>query len=664
MRCGDPKTNGLKSGKFVPLNGLTQYNTLNICYMQGITELENRMHTILETYSNVHRGSGHYSLITTRLYEKSREAVLNYLNLDPRKHRVIFCPAYRAGQLLEQLPPDSVQVLHSSTFGLGLGVSALVATTAALSRPLITDTGGGTARLTGPDWILWSKSPDRYEAGTPPIVNCIAFALALQEISAKGEDLYRREDQSVKTAEEILYQDEFTALHGPDLLAALRKTRIGYGHSVPCIGGNKPYINLDNAASTPCFQPVWEAFRQTWNRPAAFRQAIIREVNGICRDFFDAPETEYTLGYTSNTTEAINRVAANLASVQKADTEMVIVNSLLEHTSNDLPWRFVPGATLLRLAIDSHGFLSLEALETLLREYNEEQKHGRKRIQLVAITGASNVLGTCNDMQAISRLVHAYGAYLLVDGAQWVAHRPVSLMQSGIDYLVFSAHKLYAPFGTGVLFARKGLQNVRHPDYQAWRASAETNAGGIAALGKMLVLMKRIGMDVIEAEEQQLLKSTLMEMNALPGITLHGSKNLDFAPGLARTGVISFEMKKRMSDKLAQELAIRGGIGTRFGCHCSHILVKHLIGFKPALEKIQKLILILFPGLALPGLTRISIGLQTTPEELKTFLETLREISSGTRKPSAERQQEVKNARKMLEAFVEEKVTLTFNPVH
>jgi selenocysteine lyase/cysteine desulfurase len=88
------------------------------------------------------------------------------------------------------------------------------------------------------------------------------------------------------------------------------------------------------------------------------------------------------------------------------------------HNSNELPWRAIPGAALIRLQVDMEGFLDLNELERLLVDYNQAGSHGRKRIQLVAVSGASNVLGVFNDLAEIGRIVHRYGARLLVDAAQ------------------------------------------------------------------------------------------------------------------------------------------------------------------------------------------------------------------------------------------------------
>ena len=174
-----------------------------------------------------------------------------------------------------------------------------------------------------------------------------------------------------------------------------------------------------------------------------------------------APPSEYDVIFTSNTTEAINLVAESTGRQLKHGTDSVVINTLLEHNSNELPWRTVPGASLVRLPMNAEGFVDPDELEALLRAYNETGEHGAKRVLLVAVSGASNVLGVFNDLAGIAQVVHRYGARLLVDAAQLVAHRTVDIASSGIDYLAFSAHKAYAPFGTGVLVARKGLLDVQ-----------------------------------------------------------------------------------------------------------------------------------------------------------------------------------------------------------
>ncbi len=227
----------------------------------------------------------------------------------------------------------------------------------------------------------------------------------------------------------------------------------------------------------------------------------------------------------------------------------------------------VPGFSLIRLPVDAEGFVDLNELETLLRAYNQKGQHGKKRIKLVAVSGASNVLGVFNDLAEISRIVHRYGARLLVDAAQLVAHRKVEMEECGIDYLAFSAHKVYAPFGSGVLVVRKGLLNFSPAELELIQSSGEENVGGIAALGKALVLLQRIGLDVIQEEEQALTGRALRGLAQIPGLKIYGIQDPDSPRFAQKGGVIVFGLKDIMPNRVAKELAEQGGIGVRYGCH-------------------------------------------------------------------------------------------------
>ncbi|MFZ2618096.1 MAG: aminotransferase class V-fold PLP-dependent enzyme, partial [Anaerolineae bacterium] len=271
-------------------------------------------------------------------------------------------------------------------------------------------------------------------------------------------------------------------------------------------------------------------------------------------------------------------------------------------------------------------------LEALLRAYNQEGQHGNKRIRLVAMSGASNVLGVFNDLAEISRIVHRYGARLLVDAAQLVAHREVEMAACGIDYLAFSAHKAYAPFGTGALVVRKGLLQFSAAELERIRSSGEENVGGIAALGKALVLLQRIGLDTIQQEEQALTEHALRGLMQIPGLTVFGIT--PDSPRFSRKGgVIVFSLGNRMASRVARELAEQGGIGVRSGCHCAHLLIKHLLDIPPLLQQFQGVMLTLFPQMALPGLTRVSLGIENTVEEIDTLIDVLDKIA---RQPAAE----------------------------
>ena len=250
---------------------------------------------------------------------------------------------------------------------------------------------------------------------------------------------------------------------------------------------------------------------------------------------------------------------------------------------------------------------------------------------LVAVSGASNVLGTFNDLKAIGRIAHRYGARLLVDAAQMVAHRKVDMAADGIDYLAFSAHKAYAPFGSGALVARKGLLQFNPAELELIQSSGLENAAGIAALGKALLLLQRIGLELIQQEEQALTGRALSGMAQITGLKIYGVKQPASPRFAQKGGVIVFSLKDLPPGLVAKELAQRGGIGVRYGCHCAHLLIKHLLNITPLQERIQRLVLNLFPQLQLPGLVRVSLGLENSTQDVDTLIETLQQIARQPR---------------------------------
>jgi selenocysteine lyase/cysteine desulfurase len=596
----------------------------------AFTDLSESVITALKTYSNVHRGSGHSSIVSTHLYEQARVIVLKYMGLKKGRYVVIFCSPRGADNIKSKLNPENYKCLTSNEIGLPLGVSALAIKRKALPKGAPFMPGGGTTRLISPQWVVWASGPDRFEAGTPAIINIIAFARALQLMRQTGNDIFPHSTDEKLSARDILYHDELKKYSGKELLSELRQTLIGRDIMVPTTDGYKPYINLDNSASTPTFKPIWRTVLQTWQQSPEVQKETINEVRSICAGFLEASLTEYDLIFTSNTTEAINLAAESFSRESEKDIEPVVLSTLLEHSSNDLPWRRFSQFSIIRMNADSDGFLDLNELETILADYNQKCDHGKKRIKLLAVSGASNVLGSINNLDKISRIVHAYGARLLVDAAQLVAHRKIEMGRWNIDYLAFSAHKVYAPFGTGVLVVRRDLLNFNSSELEHIKSSGEENAGGIAALGKALFLIGRIGFEIIREEEQDLTKRALQGLSQIEGLKIYGV-NDPMSPGFAQKGgVIAFTIRGLMSDKVAKELAVRGGIGVRYGCHCAHILVKHILGVPPSLQRFQRIIAHLFPQLRFPGVARVSLGIENKEEDIDTLIRVLGKIATRT----------------------------------
>ena len=465
---------------------------------EAFASLERGVYAALETYSNVHRGSGHNSMVSTYLFEQARDIVLEYLKLDKDRYVVIFCSSRRETALISQIKSKNYQSVSSQDFGLSLGVRALAVNRKALPHGAPFQTGGGTTRLISPERVIWANAPDKFEAGTPAIVNIIAFARALKLIQQYGKEIFlNAATEELKTAD-LLYHDELEKYSGKELLDKLRQTLIGRSFMVPTNEGSRPYINLDNSASTPSFIPIWNVVRQTWHQSKQVQIEIVQVVRAICAGALGASLDNYDVIFTSNATEAINLAAESMSRKSEEGVEPVVLNTLLEHSSNDLPWRMVPGLSLVRMQVDAEGFIDLNELDALLSSYNQNGEHGKKRIRLVAVSGASNVLGICNNLGEISRIAHQYNARLLVDAAQMVAHRKVGMDLWNIDYLAFSAHKVYAPFGTGVLVVRKGLLNFSTTEMESIQSSGDENAGGIAALGKALIFLQKTGMELIQ----------------------------------------------------------------------------------------------------------------------------------------------------------------------
>lgn len=605
----------------------------------AFSELESSVAMALETYSNVHRGAGHNSLTSTRLYEQARGVVLDDLGLDAKEFTVVFGTPERAAALAARIGPGRSTCLSSRDLGLPLGLRALVLRSDSLPDGPPLQTGGGTTKIVSRRAVVWEDAPDRFEAGTPAVINAIAFARALEISRRLGRDVFKTHAPSSTTPFEILHRDELMGSSGRQLLERLRQTVMGAGRLVPTAGGALPFIQLDNAASTPALLPIWQAVCRTWRLPEDQASVLIALVRAMSADFFGAPVDRYDIVFTSNTTEAINLAATVLcregALEQASGIEPVLLNTLLEHSSNELPWRFAKGASLVRTPVDDEGFPDLAEMERLLREYNIDRAHGKKRIRAVAVSGASNVLGTCPDLAEISRIAHRHQALVFVDAAQLAGHRAVHMEAAGLDGLAFSGHKMYAPFGSGGLILRKGLIPAESGEWEAIRRSGEENTVGVAALGKAIDLLQRVGMDVIREEERALTRTALRRLSAVPGLRVYGIASPDSPRLRQRGGVISFGLKHVPHNLVAENLAEVGGIGVRNGCFCAHILVKRLLHIHPFREAAADLGLKVAPRMIrplLPGLVRVSFGIENDEGDIRRLVATLQRIAS--RRPS------------------------------
>jgi cysteine desulfurase/selenocysteine lyase len=277
--------------------------------------------------------------------------------------------------------------------------------------------------------------------------------------------------------------------------------------------------------------------------------------------------------YTRNTTESINLVAQTWGRSNLKNGDLVILTEM-EHHSNLVPWQILSDEKGLRLEfipVDDNGQLDLQVFESLLAQ---EPK-------LLAFTHMSNVLGTINPAKEMVEKAKAAGAVTLIDGAQSVPHFAVDAQELGVDFLVFSAHKMIGPTGIGILYGKEEILD-RMPPYQGggdmikkvylrsftanelpYKFEAGTPAIAEAiGFGAAIDYLSAIGMKSISDHEQKLVTYALAELSRVPGLKVIGEKNGN------RGGVTSFTMEGIHPHDIAQILD-QDGIAVRAGHHCA-----------------------------------------------------------------------------------------------
>lgn len=431
----------------------------------------------------------------------------------------------------------------------------------------------------------------------------------------------------------------------PLTLAALQSRFIGLDAEYPLADGRRGHRRyLDSAASSLMLRPAWETAEAFLHHYAnthsqlhfgariathAFDWAHQRVLRFVDAD----PQTHACVFAGSGSTAGFNRLARALA-LLRPEREVVLVSEM-EHHSNDLPHRkhaarvaHVP----LRGEAPAFGPIDLDALERLLTEHRGE-------VRYVAVTAASNVTGIVNPLGAIARIAHAHHALLIVDGSQAMMHLPVS-MREGIDFLVFSGHKIYAPGSPGVIVGRRDLLAGIEPDevgggmvedvslrgYVVARGfpdreeAGTPNIVGAVLLGAALETLLRVGMPAVQAHEQRLLRPFLDALAGRPGVRVYGDTDLDRTP---RTGTVAFNIDGLDHALVAAALNDHWGIAVRNACFCAHPYVREML--KPELWELDGEI---DPETAAgqaalarrQGMVRASLGLYTTEDDLAVLL--------------------------------------------
>lgn len=414
---------------------------------------------------------------------------------------------------------------------------------------------------------------------------------------------------------------------------------IGAGQEVPLRDGSlRRYINLDNAATTPAlaavqravleFLPWYASVHRGAGYPSRLSTAAFEDARATVASFLNVNRDCQDVIFVKSATEGLNKVAHALAT-----TGATVFTTLMEHHANLLPWRLCAPAVRY-IQTDDAGVIDEEHLARTLRAAPPGPK-------LLAISGAYNVTGYSPAIHRLALLAHRDGAEILVDGAQLVPHRIVDMQGHApgeeIDYLVFSAHKVYAPFGAGVLIAPRHLfQGV--PDLVGGGAASlvtdgdvvwaglpdreeagSPNVVGAIALAAALRRLDELGRAAVAEYEADLTAYALARLRAIPGLTLLG-------PLDERVAILTFVLAGVPHALVAAILGYEYGIGVRDGRFCAHAGVHRLLRAAAAGE----------PDVS--GAVRASLALYNTAADVDALARALEHIATGNACASYTRQ--------------------------
>ena len=381
--------------------------------------------------------------------------------------------------------------------------------------------------------------------------------------------------------------------------------------------GKYPLVYLDNTATSQTPDTVVEAIRDGYTRTKA---NVHRGVHTLSQEATDLQEqtrrrvrdyinaaSEREIIFTRGTTEAINLVASSFGHRFRDGDEIIL--TVMEHHANIVPWQLLRAHADVKIRvvdIDDRGVLDLNQYRSLFNE----------RTVMASFCHVSNVLGTINPVREMIDIARSHGVPTLVDGAQASPHLPIDVQDLGCDFYVFSSHKMYGPTGIGVLYGREELlremppyqgggEMISHVTFQhttfaelPFKFEAGTpDFVGIAAFAKALDFIEEIGLDAIEAHEEELLHYATGRLMEIPGMRIFGT-----APH--KSAVISFLVDDIHPYDIGM-LLDKMGVAVRTGHHCA----------QPLMER-----------LGIPGTVRASFALYNTREEVDTFISALNRI--------------------------------------
>ena len=447
----------------------------------------------------------------------------------------------------------------------------------------------------------------------------------------------------------------------PDLDAALAVLGSGLPVTLPD-GRATEHINLDYAATAPCLAAAATAINQLlpWyasvhrGAGAASQRCTLayERARQTIGDFVGARADDHVI-FTRNTTDSLNL----LARCVPAGTTVVGWSG--EHHANLLPWSSLDS---IALPVPASPEAAVHGLDAALGGLDATPGGP----VLVTVTGASNVTGEIWPLEALTEVAHRHGARIAVDAAQLAPHRPVCMAEGGIDYLALSGHKLYAPFGAGVLVGRDdwldaappylagggatayvgaslvsdalparphliGLDpagervsfDVRWHDGPARHEAGTPNLFGAVALAAVCEALAAADRAALAVEESRLVQRLRAGLAALPGV----GELRTFGPEEDRVGIVSFAVAGVRASDVSAHLATRHGIGVRDGLFCAHPLAKRLL--EDASGRV---------GHDLgASAVRASIGLGSTAAHVDKLIAGVRELTSFSTLPASAR---------------------------
>ncbi|HEX7151122.1 MAG TPA: cysteine desulfurase [Thermoanaerobaculia bacterium] len=380
----------------------------------------------------------------------------------------------------------------------------------------------------------------------------------------------------------------------------------------------KPLVYLDNANTTQKPSAVIERIDHYYRHENSNVHRGVHYLSEVATAQYEGARTtvrrfinardEKEIVFTRGTTESINLVAQTWGRRHIGEGDEILI-SAIEHHSNIVPWQMLcqeKGATLRVIPVSDEGELLLEEYERLLNP----------RVKLVAIGHASNALGTINPLARMIPLAHANGSLVLVDGAQGVPHMTVDVQALDCDFYAFSAHKVYGPTGTGVLYGKEALLEAMPP----WQAGGDMilsvtfekttynalpykfeagtpNIQGVIALGAALDYVSGVGLDAIAAYENEVQQYATARLREVDGVRLIGTAK-------QKAAVISFVLEGVHPHDIGTILD-KEGIAIRTGHHCAQPL---MMRFK------------------VPATVRASFGLYNTKEEADALVAGLHKV--------------------------------------